>query len=73
MKRLLALSLIVGISTFGLAGCGEKTEVKEKEVVSGPGGTTTTETNKSIKSTGDNPPPSSAGETGGTANPTPAK
>jgi hypothetical protein len=69
MKRLLALSLILGISTFGLAGCGDKSEVKEKEVVSGPNGTTTTEVDKSVKSTGSNPPANSSGETGATAAP----
>jgi hypothetical protein len=71
MKRVLALSLILGISTFGLAGCGEKTETTTTETNKGPGGTTQTEVSKSVKSTGENPPPNSAGETGGTANPTP--
>jgi len=63
MKRFLTAALFAGVfSTFGLAGCGEKAEVKQTETVSTPGGSTTTETTKEIKSTGDNPPPNSAGE-----------
>jgi uncharacterized protein YjbJ (UPF0337 family) len=63
MKRLLTAALVAGVfSVFGLTGCGEKSEVKQTETVSTPGGSTTTETTKEIKSTGDNPPPNSAGE-----------
>jgi hypothetical protein len=64
MKRFLVPALLLGLtSTLGVVGCGEKSEVKQTEQVSTPGGTTTTETTKEIKSTGDNPPPNSAGAT----------
>jgi hypothetical protein len=70
MKRALASALILGaVSGFGLVGCGEETKVQEKETVSTPGGKTETTTETKVKSTGDNPPPSSTGETGKSANP----
>jgi|GEM_PF-3116183 len=59
MKRLLASALIIGVSTLGLAGCGEET--KKVEEIKAPGGTTTT--TESVKSSGENPPPSSEGKT----------
>jgi len=63
MKRFLTAALVAGaFSSFGLVGCGEKAEVKTQETVSTPGGTTTTTDSKEIKSTGENPPPNSAGE-----------
>jgi hypothetical protein len=63
MKRFLTAALVAGVfSTFGLVGCGEKAEVQTQEKVSAPGGTTTTTETKEIKSTGENPPPNSAGE-----------
>jgi len=64
MKRLLSLALILGsVSTFGLVGCGEESKVKQSETVSTPDGSTTTTTEKKVESTGDNPPPNTAGET----------
>jgi hypothetical protein len=63
MKRFLTAALVAGVfSAFGLVGCGEKSEVKQTETVSTPGGSTTTETTKEIKSEGQNPPPNTAGE-----------
>ncbi len=66
MKRFLASALIVGVASFGMAGCGGE-EAKKVETVKTEGGTTTSTTD--TKSTGANPPPNSAGETGATANP----
>jgi len=64
MKRLLTTALILGsFSTLGLVGCGDETKVKQKEEISTPGGSTTTTTETKIDSKGDNPPPSSTGET----------
>ena len=64
MKRYLTVALAAGVfSAFGLMGCGEKSEVKTQESVSAPGGTTTTTDTKEIKSTGQNPPANSAGQT----------
>jgi len=64
MKRFLAPALILGlIAPLGLVGCGEESKVKQQETVSGPGGTTTTTSETKVKSTGENPPPNSAGQT----------
>jgi len=64
MKRFLTAALIAGVfSTTVLVGCGEKAEVKQTETVTGPGGTTETIKDTTIKSTGENPPPNSAGQT----------
>jgi len=61
MKRVLASALVLGVfSLFSMSGCAEKSEVKEK--VSTPEGST--ETTTTVKSTGDNPPANSAGQTG---------
>ena len=64
MKRILVLcsALMVGGSMF--AGCNDReTKTTNTEKISGPGGTTTTTTETTIKSTGDNPPVNSQGET----------
>jgi len=69
MKKLLTLVLALGTTTFltaGLSGCGQESQVKEKEVVSTPGGSTTTQTTKSITSSGSNPPANSDGQKVGT-------
>jgi len=64
MKRLLSIALILGsVSTFGLVGCGDEAKVKETETVTTPGGTTETTTEKKVESSGENPPPNTAGET----------
>jgi len=64
MKRFLTAALFAGVCcTFGLAGCGEEAKVKTQETVTSPGGTTTTTDTKEIKSTGENPPANSAGQT----------
>ena len=67
MKRTLSSALILGLLVFpavGLMGCGEESKVGRTETVTTPGGTTTSTTETKVKSTGDNPPPNSAGETG---------
>jgi hypothetical protein len=67
MKRTLSSALILGllvVPTVGLVGCGEESKTGRTEAVTTPGGTTTTSTEIKVKSTGDNPPPNSAGQTG---------
>ena len=67
MKRILSSALIFGLLGFpavGLVGCGEESKTGRTETVTTPGGTTTTSTETKVKSTGDNPPPNSAGQTG---------
>ena len=69
MKRTLSSALILGLLLFpavGLVGCGEESKTGTTETITTPGGTTTTSTETKVKSTGDNPPPNSAGETGKT-------
>lgn len=70
MKRTLSSGLILGLLLFpvaGLVGCGqEESKTGTKETITTPGGTTTTTSEHRVKSTGDNPPPNSAGETGKT-------
>ena len=69
MKRTLSSALILGLLLFpvaGLVGCGQESKTGTKETITTPGGTTTTTSETKVKSTGDNPPPNSAGETGKT-------
>ncbi len=67
MRRYLASALILSsFSMFALVGCEDKAQDKTKETVSGPGGSTTTEVNKEVKSSGSNPPANASGETGKT-------
>ena len=69
MKRTLSSALILGLLMFpavGLVGCSEESKMGTTETVTAPGGTTTTSTETKVKSTGDNPPPNSAGQTGKT-------
>jgi len=63
MKRFMSAALIAGVfSTTGLVGCADKAEVTTTEKVSAPGGETTTTKSETIKSSGENPPPNSAGQ-----------
>jgi len=67
MKRILSSALISGLLVLpavGLVGCGEESKTGRTETVTTPGGTTTTSTETKVKSTGDNPPPNYAGQTG---------
>ncbi len=41
MKRFIATSLIIGVSTFGLVGCDEKSESTTKQEVKTPNGSET--------------------------------
>ncbi len=69
MKRTLSSALILGLLSFpavALVGCGEESKTGRTETITTPGGTTTTSTETKVKSTGDNPPPNSAGQTGKT-------
>ncbi len=53
MKRFLASSLIIGVSTFGLVGCEQKTEDKVKETSTTPGGKVEKTTEVKIEKSGD--------------------
>ncbi len=69
MKRTLSSALILGLLLFpavALVGCGEESKMARTETVTTPGGTTTTSTETKVKSTGENPPPNYAGQTGKT-------
>lgn len=59
MKRVLAAAVMMGLS-LGLTGCGDKASVEDKRTIEGPGGTTEIKEEKSVKTTGDNPPPATA-------------
>jgi len=70
MKRILAPFLLAGVAAcFTLSGCSDESKVKETQTVSTPEGKTTTSVEKSVKSSGENPPPNSAGQTGATGAP----
>jgi len=60
MRKALASALILGVGVC-FSGCSDEAKVKDKEVVSTPGGTTTTTTEKKIESSGSNPPANSEG------------
>ncbi len=53
MKRFLASALIIGVSTFGLVGCEEKSEVKKTTEVSTPSGTEKVTDKTTVEKTGD--------------------
>jgi hypothetical protein len=63
MKRFLLSAVMLGVAGL-FAGCGDEAGTKVTEKKTDAGGTTTTTTENKVKSTGDNPPPNSAGETG---------
>jgi len=57
MKRALSLALILGISTFGLAGCGgEETKTETKASVETPSGSASKTETVVEKKAGENPP-----------------
>ena len=56
MKRLLTLAVLFGLS-LALAGCEQKSKVTTEKTVKTPEGTTSIETEKTIKQSGQNPPP----------------
>jgi hypothetical protein len=57
MKRTLALLLLSGGLTVGLAGCGEKASTTTETTVTTPEGSTTTTETREVETTGENPPP----------------
>jgi hypothetical protein len=64
MKRFFTAALVTGLfCSMGLVGCSEKAETQQKETVTTPGGTTETTKTETIKSSGETPPPNSAGQT----------
>ena len=68
MKRSLTTALALALFIpFGLVGCSDKAKMETTETVSTPSGTTETTVEKEVKSTGENPPANSAGETANTA------
>jgi hypothetical protein len=65
MKRFLAAALIVGVSTFGLVGCEQKSEVTDVKTIKTPTGTDKVTTTIEEKKTGDakDPAPTTTPET----------
>jgi hypothetical protein len=61
MKKLITALTGTSILAISLAitGCGETSTVKDSTEVKTPGGTTKVTDQKTIKQTGDNPPPAS--------------
>jgi hypothetical protein len=53
MKRFLASALIIGVSSFGLVGCEERTEVKKVTEINGPGGSKKITDSEKVEATGD--------------------
>jgi hypothetical protein len=65
MRRILSSALVIGLFSLpvvGLVGCSEEVGSKTTEKVTAPTGTTTTEVDKTIKSSGSNPPVNSEGQ-----------
>lgn len=52
MKRLLASALIVGVSTFGVVGCEQKTETKNVSETKTPDGTKKVTDTQTTEATG---------------------
>ncbi len=70
MKRTLSSALIVGLlllPAVAMMGCADESKSAKTETITTGGGTTTTTSEVKVKSTGENPPPNSAGETGKTS------
>lgn len=53
MKRFAVCVLLGLATTLPIVGCAEKTEVKQTETVTTPGGETTKETTTTVEKTGD--------------------
>jgi len=56
MKRFLALSMILGVTSFGLVGCGEESKVTETSTTSTPDGETKVTEETKVETSGENPP-----------------
>lgn len=71
MRGTLSFALVLGLVSSPavvLVGCSEESKTQRTETISTPGGTTTTTSEVKVESTGENPPPNFAGETGETGN-----
>jgi hypothetical protein len=55
MNRILAS--ILGLGILGIVGCAEKSSTKTETEITTPGGKTTITTERDVKQTGENPPP----------------
>ena len=62
MRKIMTSTLALMLGTAMLVGCAREQTAKVQETVTGPGGTTTTTTEKTVESTGKNPPANSSGE-----------
>jgi hypothetical protein len=60
MKRFIASALIVGVSTFGLVGCEQKSEDKTVTETSTPGGKIKETKTDKVEKTGDAKDPAPA-------------
>jgi len=56
MKRFLALSMILGVTSFGLVGCGEESKVTETTTATTPDGETKVTEETKVETSGENPP-----------------
>lgn len=57
MKRITIALMALSALSLGTIGCADKAKTTTETKVTTPGGSTTIETEKTIKQTGDNPPP----------------
>ena len=57
MKRTVISLIALSLFSLGTIGCADKAKTTTETKVTTPGGTTTIEQEKTIKQTGDNPPP----------------
>ena len=62
MRKIITSTMALLVGASMLVGCAREEKAKVVEKVSGPGGTTTTTTEKTVESTGKNPPANSSGE-----------
>jgi hypothetical protein len=67
MRRAIPSAILAGaFSACFLIGCADESSTKVQETTKDTGGTTTTTVDKTVKSTGSNPPANTEGETGKT-------
>jgi len=63
MKNVCTLLTCIALGFAVFVGCQREAKVTTTETVTGPGGSTTTTVEKTIESTGSNPPANSSGQT----------
>ena len=56
MRLYLSSLIAVGLLSFGMAGCAEKSSTTEETTISTPDGSTTVKIEKEVTKSGDNPP-----------------